>query len=368
MKLIYLSTARIPDDWAHVLQILTMCEAFADAGAEVELVVPRRSATKAQDPFGYAGVKENFKITRLWCLDFFPGKQGTFFYGLRTFSFFLSAWYYLLRNRVDYIYTREVSAWIPVRNTVFELHTISPSTARYVPRLNAACGVITISEGIRTDLIALGVSGEKILTAPDGVRLADFAHPESKEVARSRLGLPRDACLAVYIGLLNTWKGVETLYAAAPLLAPDIRLVLIGEDWSTPLEQLRTAHPLITFLGFRPYTELADNQSVADVLVLPNSGQSALSAKYTSPLKLFSYMASGKPVVASNLSSLREILSEQNAFLVAPDDPAALAAGIRTALAHPEEARQRAGQALHDVQSFSWELRAERILKFITNV
>ena len=135
-----------------------------------------------------------------------------------------------------------------------------------------------------------------------------------------------------------------------------------GEE---PLEIARQRHPGVTFLGFHPYRELADNQSAADVLVLPNSGKTDISAKYTSPLKLFTYMASGKPIIASDLPSLREVLSERNAFLVKPDDPDALAAGIRYALEHPDEAAKRAAQALEDVKRYTWESRAKHILEFI---
>ena len=74
MKLVYLTSARIPDDWAHVIQILTMSEAFAEAGAEVEIVAPHRAQTPDRDPFAYAQVKPTFRITKLPCLDLFPGK------------------------------------------------------------------------------------------------------------------------------------------------------------------------------------------------------------------------------------------------------------------------------------------------------
>jgi glycosyltransferase involved in cell wall biosynthesis len=76
-------------------------------------------------------------------------------------------------------------------------------------------------------------------------------------------------------------------------------------------------------------------------------------------------MTSGKPIVASDLSSLREVLSEKNAFLVKPDDPEALAGGIRYALSHPDEATKRAAEAGRDVRRYTWENRAKQILEFI---
>lgn len=364
MKLIYLSTARIPDDWAHSIQILKMCEAFANSGVEVELVVPRRAKTSADNPFAYAGISENFTITRLFCVDFFPGTQGKFFYWLRTLSFYFSARVYLLLSSYDVIYTRELSAWVPVRETAYELHTISPVVSKMSIRLKQSRGIVVITEAIRSELISLGIPREHILTAADGIDPDDFTHPESKENARKRLRLPLDETLVFYIGRLDPWKGIDTLYAAAKLLRGSVRTVLVGEGEES-FEGLRRRHPHITFLGFHPYRELADNQSAADLLVLPNSGKSDISAKYTSPLKLFAYMASGKPIVASDLPSLREVLSEKNALLVRPDDPDALAEGIRYALAHPEEAARRAAQALEDVKQYTWESRAKSILAFI---
>jgi glycosyltransferase involved in cell wall biosynthesis len=364
VKLIYLSTARIPDDWAHVTQIMKMCEAFAREGHVVELLVPRRARTRIEDPFAYAGVDSIFTIQKVPCVDLFPGTQGKLFYWLRTLSFYLSARIYLLMSKYDVIYTRELSAWVPVKKTVYELHTISPIVAKIAPRLNVAKGIVVITEGIRTELVALGVSPEHITVAPDGVDLEEFSRPESQNAARERLGVPVGAKLAFYIGRLDMWKGVDTLYAAAALLSPDIQVIAMGEG-EEPIERLREKYPAVRFLGFHPYRELADNQSAADVLVLPNSGKSDMSAKYTSPLKLFAYMASGKPIVASDLPSLREVLSEKNAFLVKPDDPEALAEGIRYVLEHPEEAARRAEQALTDVKRYTWESRAKHILAFI---
>jgi len=361
MKIVYLSTARIPDSWAHVIQTMKMCEAFAKASVDVELVVPRRARTSAEDPFAFAGVAKNFKITRLPCVDLFPGTRNTFLYGLRTYSFFFFSWLYLLFASYDVVYTRELLAWTPSQKTVFELHNITPSIAALVTCLQRARGVIVITEGIRRELTARGISADHIGTAPDGIDPDDFAHPESRAVSRARLGLAPEATVAMYIGLLDVWKGTETLYATGRILAPDVRIAVIGEG-AEPLAQLRQAHPEVLFLGFHPYRELADNQSAADVLILPNSGKSDISAKYTSPLKLFSYMASGKPIVASDLPSLREVLSEQNAFLVQPDDPEALAAGIQFVLANPEEAAKRAAKAKEDVKAYTWQSRAERIL------
>ena len=107
-------------------------------------------------------------------------------------------------------------------------------------------------------------------------------------------------------------------------------------------------------------------QAAADVLVLPNTAQATISREHTSPLKLFEYMAAGRPIVASDLPSLREVLRHgDNAWLVQPDDPAALAQGIQHLLAEPTLAARLAAQAQEEVQAYTWEQRAERILSFV---
>jgi glycosyltransferase involved in cell wall biosynthesis len=97
------------------------------------------------------------------------------------------------------------------------------------------------------------------------------------------------------------------------------------------------------------------------VLVLPNPA-SAISTRFTSPLKLFEYMAAGRPIVASDLPSIREVLRhEENALLVEPGNPSALAAGVRRLLDDRALADRLSSAALADVQDYSWNRRAERL-------
>ena len=82
-------------------------------------------------------------------------------------------------------------------------------------------------------------------------------------------------------------------------------------------------------------------------------------------MKLFEYMASGVPTIASDVPSLREILNEKNSFLVSPNNPVALAEGVRRILSSPRDADTRARTALVDVESYTWDKRAEGMLNFL---
>ncbi len=107
--------------------------------------------------------------------------------------------------------------------------------------------------------------------------------------------------------------------------------------------------------------EVAGLLREADMLVLPNRATS-VSANYTSPLKLFEYLAAGRPIVASDLPALVEILRDrENAWLVPPDDPAALAAALDALARDKTLAVKLAKAAFDSAAAYSWDARAERL-------
>jgi glycosyltransferase involved in cell wall biosynthesis len=118
--------------------------------------------------------------------------------------------------------------------------------------------------------------------------------------------------------------------------------------------------------GFQPPARVPLYLAAADLGVVPNRSRPAISARYTSPLKVFEALAAGLPLVASDLPSLREVLSDgEDAVLAAPDDEAALAQAIRRLLGDAElraalAARGRARAAEH-----SWDARARRLLAWM---
>jgi len=110
--------------------------------------------------------------------------------------------------------------------------------------------------------------------------------------------------------------------------------------------------------------ELSTYLKAADVLLLPNSANHAES-KITSPLKLFEYMASETPIVASDLPTVTHVLRDgENAILVEPDNVAALVQGIRKVMANPSRAGALGTQSRTDVQRHAWPERIRRILEF----
>jgi len=204
------------------------------------------------------------------------------------------------------------------------------------------------------------VSENRILIAPDGVDFDRFRNYESR-IKKS------DKKIVMYVGSLQRWKGVDVLTETAKKFSDDTLFVFVGGDKKdvTRYSLLVAGYSNVRFVEFQPHKEIPGWLKSADVLVLPNSAKEKISKFYTSPMKLFEYMASGVPIVASNLPSIREILNEENSVLVEPDNPDALTEGIKKVLQNSELAVKISRQAYQDVQNHTWKKRAQKILNFI---
>ena len=121
----------------------------------------------------------------------------------------------------------------------------------------------------------------------------------------------------------------------------------------------------IHFKGFVPPSDLDIERQHAAVFVVPNI-DSTVGRFHTSPLKLFEAMASRRPLVASNLPAIREVLThERNALLVPPSNPRALATALCSLMSDRQLSERLAATAFEDVQQYSWDKRAEKICSLL---
>ena len=225
--------------------------------------------------------------------------------------------------------------------------------------------MVVITQKLKELFVKNGISENKILVAPDAVDLEKFDIKETQEECRKRLNLPLDKKIVLYTGHLYQWKGTSTLIEAARHLPKEVEIYFVGGT-KRDLANVKSQMSSVKFIGQRPHSEISYWLKAADVLVLPNSGKEEISKSWTSPLKLFEYMASKRPIVASDLPSLREILNENNAVLVRPDDQESLAQGIKRVLEDKDLAEKISNRAFQNVQNHTLEKRAENILKFIS--
>lgn len=347
----------MPTERAHGIQIVKTCEALARAGADIELVVPERKTSIHESVESYYRLAAPLPIKRLPVWDTVSWGRIGFF--VETLSFAFAATRYI-DGKAGIVYGRDewvlaLLMLVGFEKVMWESHTGAWNmAARYLSR---HAKMVVISEGLKDYYIAQGVSRDRIMVAHDGVDLGMFDSVESKETARRRLGLPLEKRIALYIGGVGGWKGTDTLLEASAHLPEGTVLAIIGK---VPAET-KARFPNVLFLGERPYTEIADNQQAGDVLVLPTTASHPVGAHFTSPLKLFTYMASGVPIVASDVLSTRGVVPDNGAYWFTPDEPESLVAAILRALA--DSARnQKADVAKREVARYTWGARARAIL------
>ena len=372
MKLLYIANIRLPTEKAHGIQIMEMCSAFAGKGLGVELVIPKRYNTILDDPFEYHDIKRVFSIRTLPCLDFVRFGRVGFLIELISFTG-VAVWYSLFKKDAVF-YTRDelvaLCLHIIGKQVAWEGHTGQKNwMARMLIRLQVP--IVVITEALRELYVSLGAISSKIIVAPDGADISRFNIAVTQEDARKELGLPLDKKIALYKGHLYERKGAHTLARAASVLKDrGIVCVFIGGT-EKDVESFKNefgGQENVLILGNRPRRETPVYQKASDVLVIPNSAKDDVSKLYTSPMKLFGYMPSVLPIVASDLPSLREIVDESLVYFFTPDDPQSLAKVITDLFAHYPEACAKALKTFSIAKEYSWDTRAQNILSFLHDV
>jgi glycosyltransferase involved in cell wall biosynthesis len=220
-----------------------------------------------------------------------------------------------------------------------------------------ADGFITITRALAVEMVERFGVRPRVAVIHDGVRL-DAHVPAARR-------MPATPTVA-YAGHLYPWKGIAVLIDAIARL-PHVRGLIIGgneaegdlDEWRRHAENLGVSER-ITFTGLLPRAEVATRLAGADIVVLPNTSLQ-ISRAYTSPLKLFEYMASGRPIVASDLPAIREVIDEDCAVLANPGHSAAFAEGIQRLIDDPALGRRLAEAAARRVRDYTWDRRAERL-------
>ena len=197
-----------------------------------------------------------------------------------------------------------------------------------------ADAVAVICEGLRTDLIARGIDGGKVIVSPNGVDLTLFGNAPPRDAAlAAELGLDGKDVVG-FIGSFYDYEGLDDLIAAMPALVaqrPNARLLLVGGGpMAEALAAQAKASPVadaIHFVGRVPHAEVERYYGLVDILAYPRKRMRLTDL--VTPLKPLEAMAQGRMVAASDVGGHRELIRDgETGTLFPPDDPAAIARAL----------------------------------------
>ena len=367
---------------AREIQTIHTCHALARQGCEVVLGAAKRPGLDGE------AILEYFRLAPHPNLKFLFLPRYIHFTRNMVISFQTLFLHYLQEHvresakakRIDLIYTRHLKVADFCLRARFELPLVFESHEVFslgqvdsplkFQRLfdqekfvySQVDGLVTISDHLKDYLKQHFPLRAPVLRASDGVDLDLFGALNSAKA---------DPNLIIYTGSLYGWKGVDTVIKAMRYLSGK-RLLILGGTSSEIKEKRRLASAWrvsdrCVFRGYVSRAELIRTLEEASIGVLPNHREE-ISERFTSPLKLFEYMAAGKAIVASDLPSIREILDERIAWLCPPSSPKSLAEAIRTVERDPVLAMRKVALARERVRSFSWDRRAQAVKAFLDEI
>jgi glycosyltransferase involved in cell wall biosynthesis len=366
--LLYATRSLLPGHTANALQSAHMACALDHLHPEGFTTV-YRSPVPSADPvshFAAIGLTPPFRTRAIGCL---PSPFGWSQLDLLAFRAF-----FLAQPRDAVVYTRSSRvSWAAVSAgliTFIELHDpLTPfSTAwlRHLQHTGHLPGIIVTTARLKTDLMAALPDFDA-----DRILVAGNAGPASALTLPARPLRSRVEFNVGYAGSAFCGKGVEVLLACAARM-PDVAFHVIGPDEALCSKRgALTAN--IVFHGHKTNPETIGLLKSMDALLLPNQRSVIIRSgadigAHTSPLKLFEYLATGRPIVASDLPVFQGILRHQeNALLASPEDVDGFCRQLRR-VQHEPALGQRLGERarLEFAAGHTWEHRAERILNFIT--
>ncbi len=373
MDITYISLESVSSPLAESVQVAKMCDAMISEGHDVRLIAPLPKSELGLRNGGLAQIYDlRHNIEPLY-RSLPPSHLGRTWYAMmgRLSSFGRIAYTRFGSCAAVCVYTGARTVFdldaLPKSNSPAEL-VLKRLLRNQSPRLRIA----VITEALR-QMVAERYSyadTDKMIIAPNGVDTIPFDYAPGRDEARQTLNLPGDKPIVGHVGSLSPSNGVETLAQLVSQM-PEVHFLMVG-DRGDGLNRLRGeagdsgAGTNLIAPGNVDNSEVPLWLSACDILLLANQilpGWENRNALYTSPMKLFEYMASGKPIIASDLPILREILDEDTAVFVPSSDIGAWIEAIRNLLKDPARGKALGATASQRAaEHYSWRTRAHTIL------
>lgn len=376
MKIIYADNIRFPSERAHSYQIAQYCYQMAALGHEVVLVTPDRSQEKDAAIY-YGFPRQNFTHIALKTGDALRYRwlPQSLAYLVQRYTFLRGLQRWARSQSADIWYTRSpavIDALAQLsRKWVLEVHDDPTHQTRRWQRVKQQVRLyIPISQGMKAYLLQAGIPNHQLLVAHDGVDKEEVERAP-KQQFRSTLGIPEQAFLLVYTGSLYPWKGVDFVVEAWRHAPSHAQLLIVGGPEQDRMRVQRLipegVKARVHILPGMARREVFSLLKEADAALLPTSPAFVIGRNYTSPLKLFEYLAAGLPILSSDVPTAHEVLTDRLARFFLTSESAfvealeALIADTAWRAAAPLEAQ-------HIVKQYTWQMRAKRIADALEQV
>lgn len=377
MKTWYLSTLQLPAQTANAMQTMQMCQALRRLGHDVVMVAvraPRSPDSSGSIDWSVYGVTTPFRIRSE---RRGASRRGSLAYGLRAALLARRGGCELAFSR--HLHTGSWSGGLGIP-TVLEWHSLSACASerfwvRWLRRCRGPVLSVFITEALRRDFCSMypgQISEERMLVASDGVDVQRFWRPDLREDMRARLGIAPSTFVAGYVGHFYTGRGIREIVLPLAGRLTDVTFLLVGgtpEDHAPLSAELRRRQlSNVRLVPFVPNTDVPAYLGACDALLAPYqrrisvSGGEGDTSKWTSPLKLFEYMASGRPMIVSALPVFREVLNESTCTFCEPDSVESWELALRRLRDDPCAAAAQAATARRVASQYAWEGRAARCI------
>lgn len=390
----YVANLRLPNEFAIGLYVVKVAESMWKLGYESFLLYPK----KTQPPtFPFADLRKYYRIDRGLHLRAFsviefantPWIMETIWKHLRhqfvTWSLLLQTMFFLISHQVtivetidrELIFLLRLVTWWYYPKVIYDAH-IGPKTSYEKlfdwlmrPRVDL---FMVNCQAFKDFYLRKGIDSKKIIVLANGYEPDDFKQRLGTKELREKLELPKNKFIIGYVGRLETFgveKGVSLMLQAVKKLKekkiPIAALAVGGPEELIKKYQKLTAKlnlsgkEAIFHSHIEPY-HVPEFLLACDVLCMLYPKVDHYYDKM-SPLKMIEYMAAGKPIIASDLPSITQVLNDEMVYFVRPGNRKALEQAILSIWKNPQEARKKAKKAHQFVQRFSWEKRQKRIFK-----
>lgn len=365
MRIAYICTAKIPSCRAAGINVMNMCESFADNGHNLRLYVPNWQETPVftDNIYDWYGTKEQFEIQRHPYVRF----RG------RSILFATDCVCSAKRWGAELVYGRDIislfGASLAGLPSIFEAHWPPKEMAMIEQfclarwfRNRHSRHIVVISHALADLFVDAGFPPSRLKVAADAVNHAQFMDGKKTEpqgTGRLRVG---------YAGSMARGRGIDLLLQVARK-CPEIDFILAGGSQDERRDLPSQASANIEFTGFLPPRDVPAFLKSCMVLVAPYQHNVCAAegkrntCRWMSPIKLFEYMAAGRPVLVSDLPVLHEIMTREEAVFITPDCVDNWVAALRS-LQNPKlRAKLGACAQKRVMRDYTWQDRARAVLQ-----